>query len=360
MVHEKKAKERHYTALFKGYALQLVFRFVLFGAAIWSFICAPLQLSMSEGFGFAHGFTLIDFIFIVLVADMVTKFIPNAKLSVGSLKQYRRFHVPTAALFKNGREGLVAYGREMIDQGKLAVEGIPEKLRAATEETLQGLSDTKDSITKILGNFAIFRLLPFKDSQLEAPLPLRDQIRHDRYREIIPVLIFWIVFNAALFILFSVLGIFTQQLALVWVLFYFLFDMICVVLWCPLQVVFMKNRCCTTCQIFNWDALMTVTPLLFFVFDLSTAWFAWPLLVMAIVIVVHWELAFIRHPERFDERTNASLQCANCNDKLCVIRDPLLTKLKNLPEPIGSIVANVPTSEPETHQEASSSANAEN
>ncbi len=94
--------------------------------------------------------------------------------------------------------------------------------------------------------------------------------------------------------------------------------MICVVLWCPLQLVLMRNRCCTTCQIFNWDGIMTVTPLL-----AIGCWFSWLLIALSLFVLLRWEFAFTRHPERFDERTNASLQCANCRDKLCYLRKPL-------------------------------------
>ena len=63
---------------------------------------------------------------------------------------------------------------------------------------------------------------------------------------------------------------------------------------------------------------MTVTPLI-----MVGCWFSWLLVFFSLVVLIRWELAFVRHPERFDERTNASLQCANCSDKLCYLRKPL-------------------------------------
>ena len=44
---------------------------------------------------------------------------------------------------------------------------------------------------------------------------------------------------------------------------------------------------------------------------------------LALVVLLRWEIAVALHPERFDERTNASLRCANCTDKLCYLRAPL-------------------------------------
>jgi hypothetical protein len=134
----------------------------------------------------------------------------------------------------------------------------------------------------------------------------------------VPVTVFWITFNVAIGLLLDRFGLLNPRTALVWTLFYFVFDLFSVVLWCPLQLALMRNRCCTTCQIFNWDGIMTVTPLL-----VCWCWFSVSLVLLALVVLVRWELAFARHPERFDERTNASLQCANCKDKLCYLRNPL-------------------------------------
>ena len=309
------------TRLFKQYAVRLVFRMTIFAVAILLFIFAPDQLSL-QNFGLAN---FIDFVFIVLLIDVLTKFIPGAKIAMGSLKQYRQYFVPTTTLFENGRESLHGYIRDVIQQGRIAIEQVPERLRVLWEETRSGAID---SLKVLLTSFSIRKLLPFTDDQLVPSDALTAHIRKDRFREVVPVIIFWVVFNAAVAILFAVLGILSEQVILLWVLFYFVFDMICVVLWCPLQIVFMRNRCCTTCQIFNWDAIMTVTPLFLVVWQLSTAWFTWPLIALAAIVLIRWEAAFARHPERFDERTNSCLSCVNCQDKLCFIRDPLGAKLK--------------------------------
>ena len=39
-------------------------------------------------------------------------------------------------------------------------------------------------------------------------------------------------------------------------------DIICILFFCPFQTWFMKNRCCTTCRIYNWDFAMLCTPFL--------------------------------------------------------------------------------------------------
>ena len=102
-----------------------------------------------------------------------------------------------------------------------------------------------------------------------------------------------------------------KELLLISVVFY-VCDLICVLFWCPFRAWILKNRCCTTCPIFNWDHLMMFSPLLFIPGMFSLSLFA----VAAIVFLV-WEVCFVFHPERFCEDTNVALQCHNCTDRLC-------------------------------------------
>ena len=93
---------------------------------------------------------------------------------------------------------------------------------------------------------------------------------------------------------------------------FYVCDVICVLFWCPFRALLMKNRCCTTCRIFNWDHMMMFSPLLF-----VPSFFNWSLCGMSIVVLLVWELTFAIHPERFWEGSNAALKCANCTDILC-------------------------------------------
>ena len=94
------------------------------------------------------------------------------------------------------------------------------------------------------------------------------------------------------------------------VLFY-VCDLICVLVWCPFRLI-MKNKCCTTCRIFNWDHLMMFTPMFFMMSAFSTS-----LLLIAFAVWIVWEACFMIYPERFWENTNSSLKCSECTDKLC-------------------------------------------
>ncbi len=93
-------------------------------------------------------------------------------------------------------------------------------------------------------------------------------------------------------------------------------DLICVLFWCPFQVLFMKNRCCTTCMIFNWDQIMIFTPAAFI-----GGFYAMSLFFMSLVVLVIWELRIIRYPERFYEQTNRALTCETAQIG-CVTSDP--------------------------------------
>jgi len=40
--------------------------------------------------------------------------------------------------------------------------------------------------------------------------------------------------------------------------------------------------------------------------------------VVAVVILLIWELCVLLYPERFWEKSNAALKCSECTDKLCI------------------------------------------
>lgn len=102
-------------------------------------------------------------------------------------------------------------------------------------------------------------------------------------------------------------------------------DMICILFFCPFQSWFLKNKCCGSCRIYNWDYAMMFTPL-FFVITPYTQSLLW----MSLVLLFRWEITFYLHPERFSERTNEYLKCANCTEKLCVHKKQLHSLWKDI------------------------------
>ncbi len=140
---------------------------------------------------------------------------------------------------------------------------------------------------------------------------------HDNNAVVITALV-WIVLNAG-FGALNQIGLLDDGIMVLICLFYSVCDMICILFFCPFQTWFLKNRCCASCRIYNWDYAMIFTPL-FFIPSVQT----WSLLIVAVVILVRWEITVWRYPERFSENTNAYLSCSGCTEKLCVHKKQLI------------------------------------
>lgn len=172
----------------------------------------------------------------------------------------------------------------------------------------------------------IYQLIPVKE---HIPLgsqklfkqrfkPIREKINYQALKEYVisttkaayKVFIIWSVLILILGILYQYNILSASHLFLISVAFY-VCDLICVLIWCPFRLI-MKNRCCTTCRIFNWDHLMMFTPMLF-----VNSFYSISLLVLAFAVWVVWELCVMMYPERFWEQTNEALRCSECTDKLC-------------------------------------------
>jgi len=125
------------------------------------------------------------------------------------------------------------------------------------------------------------------------------------------VFVIWLVLTLILGVLYK-LGIFGASIMVLISVFFYLCDLICVLFWCPFRVFLMKNRCCTTCRIFNWDHLMMFSILAF-----VPSFFTLTLFFGSVLVFAVWEILFHRHPERFWDRTNRALRCVSCTDKLC-------------------------------------------
>ena len=125
------------------------------------------------------------------------------------------------------------------------------------------------------------------------------------------VAVLWIAANAVIDALYLT-KVIDRGVMFLLVFLYGIGDMVCVLFFCPFQTILMKNKCCAGCRIYNWDYAMMFTP-----FILLPGLFTWTLLGAAIALLIRWEVAFARHPERFSEVSNASVKCENCNEKLC-------------------------------------------
>lgn len=117
--------------------------------------------------------------------------------------------------------------------------------------------------------------------------------------------------NLLWFVLYF-LGIFRPQELFGIMLLYFVGDMICVHWFCPFRTLFLKNRCCNVCRIYNWDSIMLVFPLL-----IVPCLYSWILGGIAVVYTIVWEVSYYKHPERFYGSSNARLNCDRCDHGMC-------------------------------------------
>ena len=140
------------------------------------------------------------------------------------------------------------------------------------------------------------------------------------------VALIWIVFNG-IFGALHMAQILDDGIMFLLCSAYSICDIICILFFCPFQTWFMKNKCCSTCRIYNWDYAMMFTPL-FFVRKTYT----WSLLVLSVALLFRWEITFFLHPERFSEKTNDYLQCRNCPEKLCAHKKQLKSLWKQIEE----------------------------
>ena len=148
--------------------------------------------------------------------------------------------------------------------------------------------------------------------------PIREKINYKALKNYVltttqaayKVMFIWIILIAVIGVLYYINVINKLWLFMISVFFY-VCDLICVLVWCPFRLI-MKNKCCTTCRIFNWDHLMMFSPMIF-----VGGFYASSLVVLAVLAWLVWEICILIYPERFCAMTNAALKCSNCTDKLC-------------------------------------------
>ena len=148
--------------------------------------------------------------------------------------------------------------------------------------------------------------------------PIREKINKETLKKYIidttraayKVLIIWVVLVIVIGILYwkNIIGV--AEIFLISIFFY-VADLICVLIWCPFRLI-MGNKCCTTCRIFNWDHLMMFAP-----FIVVPGVYSYTLVALALAIWIVWEACVFTYPERFWENSNMALKCSECTDKLC-------------------------------------------
>ena len=92
--------------------------------------------------------------------------------------------------------------------------------------------------------------------------PVVERINYDALKEYIvnttksayKVFLIWCLLIIAIATLYFT-DVLSREIIFIISVFFYVCDLICVLIWCPFRLL-MKNKCCTTCRIFNWDHLM--------------------------------------------------------------------------------------------------------
>lgn len=170
----------------------------------------------------------------------------------------------------------------------------------------------------------IFRLIPNKNHSMGnqkifkrnyTPEDIKEGIirynKKNGNRVAFAVAIVWLLLNLNIFILYFC-GVIDKDLLMVIAMAFSVCDLICVLFICPFQLLFMRNKCCNTCRIYNWDFAMMFTPLW-----VVPGLLNYYLVCLSLIVFFHWEINHHRHPERFYENTNSCLSCKNCKELMC-------------------------------------------
>ena len=138
------------------------------------------------------------------------------------------------------------------------------------------------------------------------------------------VILIWLLFNSV-FALLYLLRVITEAEMLLLSCFYYLSDLICMLIYCPFQSHIMKNRCCVNCRIFAWGSWMMAVPLVF-----VPHVYARSLVAASVLVLVVWEYRFYKYPQRFWFGSNCLLQCGHCKEQLCRYKVPKSPRFRNI------------------------------
>ena len=118
--------------------------------------------------------------------------------------------------------------------------------------------------------------------------PIKEKINHKNLKKYIKdttlsaykVMMIWILLTVAISILHLTGAIDTGMMILL-ATFFYVCDLICVLIWCPFRLI-MRNKCCTTCRIFNWDHLMMFLPIV-----TVNSFYSWTLVTFSFFVMVY-------------------------------------------------------------------------
>lgn len=138
------------------------------------------------------------------------------------------------------------------------------------------------------------------------------------------VLIFWLTLNVIAALLYLNKIISSNEIIML-VMIYYLCDALCIAIWCPIQKIFMRSRCCADCRIYGWGYFLVFAPLC-----LLPDFFTISLVMLSLILLIRWEVRFKLHPERFFPHSNAAINCSMCAVPKCRVKHKLLRAVKKI------------------------------
>lgn len=174
-----------------------------------------------------------------------------------------------------------------------------------------------DSFSVILPmyNDAIYSSKMQKKMYIEVPGYNRDKLKQlAKHNNHIAILIFVLYFGLIATIGFAYLKISWIDRKYIYLVFFALnfADYFCIMIWCPFRSWFLKNSCCNTCRISNWDRIMKFSILIFI-----PNFYTITVFILGILIFLYWEYHHFTHPERFYRLSNKTLWCSSCDKITC-------------------------------------------
>ena len=139
-------------------------------------------------------------------------------------------------------------------------------------------------------------------------------IRKEQVADSVRAFLMFIIYIIATMIVtvLYTMGIIDKGVVVIIVLSYWTLSEVFVQLFCPISYLFFGKKCCNKCRFYSWDYMLMFTPLLFI-----GSVYTYIVVILSVILVIFWEISYIRHPERFYDMSNESLKCVNCTNKNC-------------------------------------------
>lgn len=231
-----------------------------------------------EGLHFFNRFTIFHLVWCLWLWYMISKLFPlfTSLKAPGSTKYLKSQFIPT--------EGYLQYTEAKKAYPKALSEGELAKL------------DEKER--KRYDSMMVFETIFEKEKKANQ-------------KGVLATILSWTALSAAIFLAHMFIKLVDNRMLFIFSCLFYIFDLICIMLWCPFRNWIVKTRCCTQCRIYNWDTFMLMTPMLF-----VPGFFSYSLGLFSIADVTLWEVTAHRHPERYCACSNKKLQCATCKGAL--------------------------------------------